>query len=746
MAEGAKLATGWLELTVSTAGAQKSIVGEVGAAGAPAANSLGKSILGTLGKFAAPIAGALGIGKAIATGFNEVKDAAAVTAQLSAGISSTGNAANVSVEGLNSLAGSIQSMTGQTDDSIGAAQGLLLTFTNIKNVGPDKIFDQATMAAADMAARMGGDAASKAQMLGKALNDPVKGIAALTRVGVQFTQQQKDQIASMVEAGDTLGAQKVILAELNTQFGGSAAAFGQTLPGQLERAKRGFEDFTQTAVGAITPLAGPVLELLIGGLARVTEAIAPMASSIGPVLQSVFGRIGTTIGPIFAQIGQSFAPVIATLGPAFQQLAPIFGSLLPPLLQLWQAFSPLNLVLTAITPILPALVGLLGQLGATFTSVLGQALAAVMPPLVSIAEMLSGVLSEAIVALMPTITALVPVIMQIIEVIAGTFGAALAGLTPILTTVASLFSSLLPTLMPLITAVLGLVEPIGQLLLALSPLVGSALPPLVALLGAVLPPILALIQPIIGLLVPALTLVTNVLSTVIGWVAKAIDWVMKFVTGNQQAGAQFQAVWSNIMSFFQGVGRFIGNIWNGLITGVSAFVGNVIRFFQDIPKKVGEVFAGAGRWLYDAGRNIIDGLINGAGSLLSNIGNFFLNMVPDWIKAPFKAALGIASPSRVFYGYGDNTVQGYINGVKDRRDDMQRAITDSVPSMQADAVRVQGSGVTETLTAALERMDGGVTITGPVTAYDPTEVAIEIEKRRRRNARRSNALTLAGVS
>lgn len=746
MAEGAKLATGWLELTVSTAGAQKSIVGEVGAAGAPAANSLGKSILGTLGKFAAPIAGVLGIGKAIATGFNEVKDAQAVTAQLSAGILSTGNAANVSVGGLNNLAAKIQGLTGQTDDSIGAAQGLLLTFTNIKNVGPDKIFDQATMAAADMAARMGGDAASKAQMLGKALNDPVKGIAALTRVGVQFTEQQKSQISTMVNAGNTLGAQKVILAELNTQFGGSAAAFGQTLPGQLERAKRGFEDFTQTAVGAITPLAGPVLELLIGGLGRVTEAIAPMASSIGPVLQSVFGRIGTTIGPIFAQIGQAFAPVIATLGPAFAQLAPIFGSLLPPLLQLWQAFSPLNLVLSAITPILPSLVGLLGQLGATFTSVLGQALAAVMPPLVSIAEMLSGVLSEAIVALMPTITALVPVIMQIIEVIAGTFGAALAGLTPILTTVASLFSSLLPTLMPLITAVLGLVEPIGQLLLALSPLVGSALPPLVALLGAVLPPILALIQPIIGLLVPALTLVTNVLSTVIGWVAKAIDWVMKFVTGNQQAGAQFQAVWSNIMGFFQGVGRFIGNIWNGLITGVSAFVGNVVRFFQDIPNKVGQVFAGAGRWLYDAGRNIIDGLINGAKSLLVNLGSFFLDMVPGWIKEPFKAALGIHSPSTVFYGYGDNSVQGYVNAWEDRKKDLQRAVDTAVPSMSPASTRVQGAVFEERLTAALEGLNAGVTITGPVTAFDPAEVAVEIQRRQQRKLRRSNALTLASVS
>ncbi|MFS0912811.1 phage tail length tape measure family protein [Microbacterium sp. 179-I 3D2 NHS] len=720
MAEGARLATGWLELTVSTAGAQQSMVSEITGAGVSAGNGLGASLLGTVKKYAAPLAAAFGIGKAISTGFAEVKDAQAVTAQLAAGIASTGNAANVSVEGLNNLASSIQATTGQTDDSIGAAQGLLLTFTNIRNVGVDNIFDQATQAAADMAARMGGDAASKATMLGKALNDPVKGVTALTKVGVQFTEQQKSQIAAMVAAGDTLGAQKVILAELNTQFGGSAAAFGQTLPGQLERAKRGFEDFTQTAVGAITPLAGPVLELLIGGLARVTDAIAPMASTVGPVLQSVFGQIGATIGPILSQ-------------------------LLPPVLQLWQAFSPLGLILGALTPVLPQLAGLLGQLGETIGGALGQALTTLMPPLVSVAGVLSGALSQAFLALMPAVSALIPVIMQIVEVVAGTLGTALTGLTPIMTLIADLFASLLPTIMPLITAVVGLVEPLGQLLLALAPIVGIALPPLVQLLGAVLPPVLALIQPLIGLLVPALTLVADVLATVIGWVAQAIGWFLKFVTGNQEAGAQFQAVWSNIMSFFQGVGQFIGDVWNGMISGISSFVGQVIGFFQSIPQKVGEIFAGAGRWLYDAGKNIIDGLINGARSILVNLGNFFLDIVPDWIKAPFKAALGINSPSRVFHEYGDNTIQGYIDGVKARRADLQREVGGSAPTAWAQST-MTSDRIAESVAAAIAAHDlGGVMITGPVTAFDPEEVGIEIQKRRQRAARRTGALRTAMV-
>ena len=75
---------------------------------------------------------------------------------------------------------------------------------------------------------LGTDASGSAIQLGKALNDPIKGITALTRVGVTFTEQQKDQITTLVESGKTIDAQKIILGELQKEFGGSAEA--QTTP------------------------------------------------------------------------------------------------------------------------------------------------------------------------------------------------------------------------------------------------------------------------------------------------------------------------------------------------------------------------------------------------------------------------------------------------------------------------------------------------------------------------------------
>src|SRR5258708_1908746 len=70
------------------------------------------------------------------------------------------------------------------------------------------------------------DSVSEAResQLVKALNDPIHGVTSLMRVGVTFTAQQKEQIKTLVDTGHTMDAQKVILAELTKEFGGSAAA------------------------------------------------------------------------------------------------------------------------------------------------------------------------------------------------------------------------------------------------------------------------------------------------------------------------------------------------------------------------------------------------------------------------------------------------------------------------------------------------------------------------------------------
>jgi hypothetical protein len=109
---------------------------------------------------------------------------------------------------------------------IKATQAKLATFKNLTATVDTAggAFDRATVAALDMAAAGFGTAEGNAVQLGKALDDPIKGIAALTKSGITFTEEEKKKIETMVKSGDVLGAQTMVLEAIEKQVGGTAEA------------------------------------------------------------------------------------------------------------------------------------------------------------------------------------------------------------------------------------------------------------------------------------------------------------------------------------------------------------------------------------------------------------------------------------------------------------------------------------------------------------------------------------------
>jgi hypothetical protein len=219
-------------------------------------------------------------------------------AQVEAGIKSTGGTAKLTLQELKKLASEIQSDTLFGDEEIlTGATAQLLTFTNITG----ETFGRTQRAIVDVATRLksasGGaaDLTGTSVMLGKALNDPIKGIAALNRVGIQFTEQQKAQIEQLQKAGKLQEAQALILNELELQYKGSAAA----------AAKAGAGGFKQ-----LTNQIGDLMEV-VGKL--VYNVLSPMI----PVIQSVVANISEWVeeNPRLATIITTFALILAALGP-----------------------------------------------------------------------------------------------------------------------------------------------------------------------------------------------------------------------------------------------------------------------------------------------------------------------------------------------------------------------------------------------------------------------------------------------
>lgn len=162
--------------------------------------------------------------------------------------------------------------------------------------------------------------------------------------------------------------------------------------------------------------------------------------------------------------------------------------------------------------------------------------------------------------------------------------------------------------------------------------------------------------------------ISGIFNTVAGFIGGIWNSIFATIAGAVQSvwgtvSAGFNAVWGVISSVFGQVVGFLGGIWGNIISGVSGMIGRVGGFFSGLWGTITGALSGAGTWLLQAGANIVQGLINGISSLAGTIGSAFLSMVPGWIVEPFKKALGIASPSKVFTQFGRWIVEGLVNGV-----------------------------------------------------------------------------------
>ena len=196
------------------------------------------------------VAGALGLGGALVaamtfrTFIKNSSEAQEVQAQLAAALKSTGGVAGQTIASMNAHAAALQRVTTFGDEATNSAQALLLTFKGIRG----EVFERTTEAILDTATAMRMDLKSAAVQVGKALNDPAVGLSMLTRVGITFSESQKAVIKNFVETGNLAKAQIVILKELESQFGGSARAARETLPGALKALGNAFGDLFEVSV------------------------------------------------------------------------------------------------------------------------------------------------------------------------------------------------------------------------------------------------------------------------------------------------------------------------------------------------------------------------------------------------------------------------------------------------------------------------------------------------------------------
>jgi len=268
---------------------------------------VGTGILLSLGERA--VEGVIKFGEALIDGVKAADEYQKLARTTAAVIESTGKKAGVSVKDVQGLANTLENLSAVDSELIQNSENVLLTFTNVKNAAGknNDVFNQGTLAALNMSTALGSDLQGATIQVGKALNDPIKGITALSRVGVSFTDQQKEQIKAMVKSGDTMGAQKLILKELNTEFGGAAKAAGEGLGGALFRLK----DTVGDAFRGLGTLLLPVIQKTADWLTlKAIPAVQSFGTEWGPKLIPTIKNAYNFIMALGRFIGEELWPII----------------------------------------------------------------------------------------------------------------------------------------------------------------------------------------------------------------------------------------------------------------------------------------------------------------------------------------------------------------------------------------------------------------------------------------------------
>lgn len=311
-----------------------------------------------------------GVASVVTSAFAGAQEAAKVTRVLNSQIANLGPTGREAFGSAADFADQLSASIGKDDDDIKAVQTKLASFPDAFRQGSlgAEAMRRATTAAFDLQAIGIGDATSNIVGIGKALNDPIKGMTALSKAGVSFSVAQQTAIKQAMAQGDLAKAQSVILQGIESNAKGAAEAatsnidkfkvqaanFAEGLAGQVLPLVERFAGYLLTALPAVVGVFDKISYAVqavfdmfrngtegaddwINGLGltpdspaiKGIEAIRQAAMTMWPVLVKAFQTIAAAVGPVLSQIGAIITgQVIPALGAFLSAMAPIVAFLM----------------------------------------------------------------------------------------------------------------------------------------------------------------------------------------------------------------------------------------------------------------------------------------------------------------------------------------------------------------------------------------------------------------------------------
>lgn len=375
-----------------------------------------------------------------------------------------------------------------------------------------------------------------------------------------------------------------------------------------------------------------------------------------------------------------FEGLVSSAGPALQQIGAVFES----------SFAPVGQIVTG--QLLPAL--------QPFLQACQNLGAAIMP-----------VLNAAFQTFMPVLGSLVAKLTEVGAVIMST-------ITPVINNMAALFQAALPMIQSLFQSWAGTLQGIID---AVFPYIQTVITAVMNVINAIITTVTAAVE---GNWNGVWAGIGNIITTVWNGIKSVVSAGVNMIAGIvSSVMGSISAFWSGIWNAVKGMAS---NAWNGIVNAVGNGVNNVLNTVRGIGDKVKSAFGNAGKWLLDAGKNIIMGLINGIKNAIGAAVDAAKNAASNVVNAA-KSALGIHSPSRVFRDeVGKMIPAGLGKGVEANMslavNPVQRMVADIMPNSL-----LNGPASLPVSSPVLAGTNSGPRVSAPITvnASDPTMAARE---------------------
>ena len=430
-----------------------------------------------------------------------------------------------------------------------------------------------------------------------------------------------------VDASQILSAFQTVADVASTVVGVVRSAF-EAVPGIFETVASAVGGAVSTVISVLTPFAEyfavqmlPAIVSFASGLVSAFAAVWPALSQFGQTIMN----IGTAIMPVLQN--------------AFALIMPLISQAISLVMQLFSALSPLiSQVAAALMPALTAIGTALANLAA-----------AVLPGLAAAVQVVFSVLQM----LMPVIQTVLSVVGSIVSVV--------------LTVVSQVIAAVINAAAVVSSAISAVLTVVSALVAGVTAFIGSIL----AVVGGCVSTVSALVAGVVNAVV---SLIGSLVSSVLSAISGLVSGIASF----------FQSIVSTMSSAASSAYSAVTGAFNSMVGAVSGAVGNLMGVVSGIPGRVMGFFAGAGSWLVDSGRALIDGFAKGIQNAVGGAISAVSGVVSQ-IRSFFPFSPAKTGP---FSGHGYTTfsgkalMEGWAEGIGGGTGSVVSAITGAMETAQ----------------------------------------------------------------